>query len=240
MLQSFSFRLPTAQEPGHSAQLLSVHVTKPPHWEKGCLSLSLDRTNNASFPIYIPAPGLDIYTSASQVPDLAGAKERETWIPVYGISDVLNMDAKPLGPRATIHDEVCLSPTVGVESRGREAYRWIPLRGKLMIDTSYYLSEEDWKRNEAAVHERLHTPPNQWDKIAHHPPEGTTIFAIIPCHEIGCNTACQSPPPVLRGENRPIPDVFHDNAEWIARGKALGLELAIKSPTCSEDITAPR
>ncbi len=238
--QSLSFRQPTAQGPEHSAELLSIRLSTPPHWEKGCLSLRLERKNIASFPLYIPLQGLDIYMSASQVPDLAEGKEQESWVPVYGISDLLVLEANPLGPGATIGDEICLSPTVGVASREKRSHRLIPLRGRLRIDASYYMSQENWRSNMATFAQKLHTPADQWDKIPSHPPETTTTLAAIPCHEIGCSTACQSPPPVVRDENLLIPDVVQDNPAWIASGKALGLELAAKSPTCSEDITAPR
>lgn len=219
---------------------LEVRLTKPPQWMNGCLSVSLDRINRSSFPLFLPDMGLYISTSVNELRDDAGMKDGQEWINVYGASDMVSWDATAIAPGATVHEEGCLPPTVFVVNLKKKTRREILLRGRLRIDAYYFLTEKEWQHNKSWHEEMLHISPGQEDKIAHQYPKVVTIFAAIPCREPACGPGCDDPPLILQGENRVLPDVFYLDPDWGARGKRISDELARKSPACSAARPAPR
>jgi hypothetical protein len=229
---------PADQTQNESPGPLQVRITKPLRWEGGCLSVSLDRVNLSSTPLFLPVMGLYISTSASEVGDETGKSDAVRWINVYGAGDLVTWDATSLASDAIAHDEHCLGPTVPVISLERKTRRQMPLRGKLRIDAYYFLTEKDWQENKSRHEEMMRTPPSQWDKISRNDSQVTTVFAAIPCREANCSSGCDSPPLILRGENRAVPDVGF-GPDWKARGKTVSDELAKKSGACSEGDGAP-
>jgi hypothetical protein len=53
----------TSQAHEESSSPLEVRIVKAPQWEKDCLSISLDRINHSSLPLFLPDMGLYISTS---------------------------------------------------------------------------------------------------------------------------------------------------------------------------------
>jgi hypothetical protein len=210
-----------------------VQLSKPLHWVNGCLSISLNRINHSSVPLFLPDMGLYISTSARDASKLSGQQGGQEWINVYGATDIISWEATKIAAGATVHDEDCLNPQVGVVSLKSETRREIPLRGKLRIDACYFLTANEWQQYKSSREQMFRTPPDQWGKIARHDPHVVTIFAAIPCREAGCAPGCDDPPIILHDENRLIPDVAQFNHDWEARGKKVTDELARQFPPCS-------
>jgi hypothetical protein len=227
------FALAQSEQPKQEwSEPFEVRLTKPPEWVAGCLSLSLDRINRSSAPLFLPDMGLYIATSVREVGDQPAAKNAQNWINVYGASDLVSWSAKEIAPSATVHIETCLDPEVAVVSLERRTRRMIPLRGKLRIDAYYYSTEEDWKAYESYHHEMMRTPPVRWNELVRaSDPKVVTVYAAIPCREPRCGPVCDDPPQILHGEKRMIPDVGYIDP---ARGKAIGDELESKSPACGK------
>lgn len=210
-----------------------VHLSKPLQWVNGCLSVSLDRINHSTVPLFLPDMGLYISTPVRDASELTGRQGGQEWINVYGAVDIISWDATKIAAGATVHDEHCLNPQVAVVSLKSETRREIPLRGKLRIDAYYFLTANEWQQYKSSHEQMLRIPPDQWDKIGRHDPQVVTIFAAIPCREAGCAPSCDDPPIILYGENRMIPDVAQFDPDWEARGKTVTDELARQFPACS-------
>jgi len=112
------------------------------------------------------------------------------------------------------------------------------VRGKLRVDAFYFLSKEDWQKS-VSWHNALEDPGER-SKPRPRPerlvPQSSTAYAVIPCHEAGCNAKCRKPPIVLPDETQVVPDIYFFNEKAIARGKAISNRLAGKSQACSEDV----
>ena len=231
----YSAQHQTDQSQAESPSPLDVHLTKPLQWQNGCLSVGLDRTNRSSSTIYIPVMGLYISSSASEVAENGKGKRAEAWINVFGASDILSWDAKPLAPGGTIHEHACLRANVGVVSLKRNSYREIPVSGRLKIQAYYYLTEKDWQKNKARQEATVHVPPEQWKKLERQDPSVISIFSAIPCRDDGCKANCSIPPLIIHGEERSVPDIWSDRKDWNERGKAISEKLAKNAPTCPGD-----
>jgi len=156
---------------------------------------------------------------------------RVRWFNVEGVSDVVVLDAEPLAPGQTKHDDTCLASTVAVVDLKEKTSRQLPLRGKMTISAYYFLSERDWLTNKSQREAMFGTSRNTWPKVLK--PEVTTIIVPIPCRETACKPACDVPPLVREGERQIIPDVVSDEPKWIERGKAVSAELEKLRPSCN-------
>jgi hypothetical protein len=214
-----------------SSPPLEVRLTSPPRWEKGCLLVSLDRINRSSSPIYLTTMGPYFYVALSVSPN--GSEEALNWVNVYGVSDLKSLDAVPLLPASTVHNEFCLAPTIWVVDREKQTHREIPVRGKLRIDASFFPSEAAWRANKESYSKNA-TPPLRPDAPVNVPePDWSRIFAAIPCPpNSDCAGSCEQSPAGLQGESRAVPDVYGLDPEWNVRGRLLTEELNGKFPGC--------
>ncbi len=219
---------------------LMVKLSAAPRRVNGCLDVSMDRTNQSPQAIYIPQMGLQISTSAHEVSEDSEERRGLTWINIYGASDLVSWEAQPLAPGAAIHDHECLGPSIRVANLKKKTRRDIPLRGVLRIDAFYFLTEEDWKKNESQHEEMERTPPAQWNRIVIQNPIDVRIDVKIPCRGEDCASHCDAPPLILPGENRIFPDIWYNAPSMNARGKAVSEELAERFPGCSEPNAGPR
>jgi hypothetical protein len=227
------FSAPMSAQAQKAAQApLEIRLTKHPKWEKGCLSLGVDRVNGSSGPLFLLVNGLYISTSVTEVGNDAGKTDVRQWVNIYGMSDIVNWEASSLAPGATIHDDLCVGPDIAVVSLERKSRRKIPLRGKLRIDAYYFLTEMDWRKYKLQHEEMGRTPPKQWNKIERHDPQVITAFAPIPCLETGCPSGCDIPPFVLHGETSVMPDVSDSLPQYAERGKAISDDIARRRPAC--------
>jgi hypothetical protein len=218
---------------------LALRLTTPPHWEKDCLAIAIDRTNTSSSSLFIPDMGLYISTSVNELSNESSNEGTQGWINVYGASDIVSWEAKELLPGATLHDQRCLYPQVAIVDMKRQSRRAIPLHGKLRIDAYYFLNEESWRLSKSEREAMLHAPAPSSSTKRHYA-SAVTQFASIPCREAGCSPVCNQPPPILHGESRVVPDVFYLKPEWGVRGQKISDELSRKFPDCSESSPSSR
>jgi hypothetical protein len=209
---------------------LELRIRAPLKWKKGCLILSLDRINHASSTLFLPHHGLYIFTSVTEVPNEAGKKNGVEWINVYGLSDIGDWDAEPIAPGKAVHNEYCLAAKAAVVNIEQKTRREIPVRGRLRIDAFYFLTKEDWETNEGQKEEMLKLSDDEVKRMNVLYPQINSIFLLIPCSEVGCAVNCETPPDVLYGEARVVPDVYE---EWDARGRAINEEIDRKSQRCA-------
>jgi hypothetical protein len=72
---------------------------------------------------------------------------------IYGMTDLVSWCAKPIEPGTAVHLDYSFPPAVAVVNLKQETLRESPVRGKLRVEASYFLSEEDWQKNMAWHHE---------------------------------------------------------------------------------------
>jgi hypothetical protein len=216
---------------------LDLRLTMPLRWENGCLVLNLDRINRSSVPLLLTntGPYVDVALNVTTGDDTG--RETIEWVNIYGNSDLINLETTPLTPGAALHNELCLSPTVWIVNLKQETRRELPVRGKLRVLATYFLTEETSKRyrewfygpSTFEADGRPIGPPTEIE------PKQVTIVLPIPCAEIVCSSTCTAPPRGIPGEVRAIPDVYYISAEWGKRGRALTSQLARKYPSCLGD-----
>lgn len=210
---------------------LELRIRAPLKWKKGCLILSVDRINHAPRTHFLPHHGLYIYTSVTEVPNEAGKKNGVEWINVYGFSDIGDWDAEPIAPGKTVHSEYCLAANVAAISEEQKTRREISVRGGLRIDAFYFLTKEDWETNRGQKEEMLKLSDDELKRMNVLYPQMNTIILPVPCSEVpGCTVNCETPPDVLYGEMRVVPDV---DERWDGRGRAINEEIERKSQRCA-------
>src|SRR6266699_4240372 len=144
-----------------SPRPLKVRITRPLLWKNGCLQVSIDRVNRSSNPLFLPAMGLYIASSATLAVTMSRERHKVEWFLVYGASDVLIISAAPLAPGGTEHDDTCVGPTFAVTNTKKKTRREVPLRGKLRIYAYYYLSKQDWLAHKSQSEETSRTAPSK-------------------------------------------------------------------------------
>jgi hypothetical protein len=210
---------------------LEVRVTAPLRWQGDCLNVSIDRIDNASSTLFLPHHGLYIFSSVTEVPNEAGKKNGVEWINVYGLSDLGDWGAEPIAPGETVHSEYCLAANVAVVNQEEKTRREIPIRGRIRIDAFYFLTKEDRETNGGQKDAMLKLSDDEVKRMTVLYPQVNTIFLPVPCAEApGCAAACETPPDVLYGEMRIVPDVYE---EWDERGRAINEEIGRKSQRCA-------
>jgi hypothetical protein len=218
---------------------LVIRLTKPPQWQNDCLSVSVDRINNSSARLFLPMQGLYVQMSVTEVPDEFNTKHgRDEWINVYGLSDLVFPGANPIAPGATVHKDICLSPTIGVVNQRRETHREIPLRGRLRIDAKYFLTEKEAQDYESRPGEMIPASPRQPNEMVLHY-LSARMFVAIPCRRVGCKPSCFTQPLIINGEQHWVPDTLGD-LDWKARGQRINDQLEKKFRACSGAPASPR
>jgi hypothetical protein len=217
-----------------SSRPLEVRITEPLQWKTDCLQISIDRVNRSSNPLFLPAMGLYIDSSAIRAASVSGKLEGLAWGSIYGGHEIIDLSATPLAPDQTVHDDRCLRSTFTITNMKKETRRQVPVRGKLRIHAYYFLSEQDWLTNKSQHEEMLRTPPSKWPKPLKllNPKEATAIVPI-PCRESPCDPNCDSPPIILDGEAQVFPDAATYEREWNERGNTINRELAQTLSPCA-------
>jgi hypothetical protein len=114
----------------------------PPEWRDGCLQLRIDRVNASHSTLYLPGDSPIVVSTWVMRWSNTSAKHGETgWVAVYGVSDIGGIPASPLAPGEARNDNLCINGTVPVANFKQETRRQIPVRGKMRIDSYYFLNE---------------------------------------------------------------------------------------------------
>ena len=215
-----------------SQQPLEIRLTRPLQWVNGCLTVSIDRVNRSTAPLFLPFGGLSIESSVLELTDDTAKDQKEGWRNAYGSSDIIFHEVIRLAPGELRHDDYCVGPTIAVVSMQRESRREVPLRGRLQIYAVYSPAEQDWQISKAQREEMAQTPPAKWKNADRQKPASTMLELSIPCFKAGCATECSEPPVVLEDEKVWVPDISHNSEAYLTRGRALSEELARKFPQC--------
>ena len=210
-----------------TAPMLEIHVNTS-KWVNGCLELTIERVNTSSQAIYIPEwEGTLFFLSTNLIHNNTSKKNEDVWLPIYGLSDMVNFDAHPLGAGAKITDHFCLPETSAVVNEQRKTRRQVALRGHVKIVASYFPNQEDWKSKKAEKETQLPTP---W------PPPSASLLIGVPCSpQSQCATDCKAPPVIMEGERTVIPDVYEFHKNWNDRGKTLADALSRQYPPLCKD-----
>lgn len=200
----------------------------PPEWRNGCLQLRIDRVNASHSTLYLPGDSPIVVSTWVMRWSNTSAKHGETgWVAVYGVSDIGGIPASPLARGEARNDHLCIKGTVPVADLKQETRREIPVRGKIRIDSFYFLNEQEWIAYRAEQEELLRTGSGVWPtKVV---PRIVTLIATIPCAAPRCAPPCDGPPVVLDGEALLVPDVLRYSEGANKRGRAITTELSRSS-----------
>jgi hypothetical protein len=210
---------------------LEVRFAGPLRWENSCLRGGLDIVNRSAGELFLTRMGPYFYVPLDVSKDESKSGDELEWVNIYGVTDIISMEANALAAGSSVHRDFCFQPTVWVVNLSRNARREIPIRAKLRAEVSYFERESGWRRYKGSPgHEREQLQNSRlWSQA----------FAEIPCPKETCDSDCNRPPVGVHGEGRMVPDVGEFLQEMNARGKELTRELARKFPTCSGDSSTP-
>jgi hypothetical protein len=228
-----TFSISSAPHPQQEAPApLEVRFTGPLRWENDCLRGALDIVNHSSGPLFLTSMGPYFYIALDVSKDDSQSGDDLEWVNIYGVTDIITMNANSLAAGSSVHRDFCFQPTVWVVNMRRKTRREIPVRGKLRVDVSYFAGEAEWKRyKDSSGHDtQRSSSPRLWSKA----------FAEIPCPKPTCVSDCNRPPVGIHGEGRLVPDVGEFIPEMNARGKELTEELLRKFPPCSGANKTPK
>lgn len=221
LAQSHSFVAQT-----HLAPMLEIRVSTP-KWVNECLDLTIERVNTSPQTVYLPEwEPVYFFLSTRLIRNDRNGQDKDVWLLFYGLSDIVDYDARefPAGSKTT--DHFCLPERFVVVNQQQKTRRHIDLRGHIKIVASYFPTEEDWKTSKAEQEKHMPTP---W----HSPSASSEI--LVPCSsQSACVANCKAPPPITEGEGIVVPDVFQFHKDWNERGKTLEDTLSRKYSACKD------
>jgi hypothetical protein len=141
------------------------------------LEITIKRANHSKYRILLaptPFEGVEIYSSVVQAKSTLELSGPETWILVYGWSDVIYSKGKTLAPGGQTHDAYYIDESFPVKDIITNKTRQVRLQGRLRILAVFYWR---WGTGKAKLEIQ------------------------IPCSIDSVNTDCLSPPPVFSGEH---------------------------------------
>ena len=156
---------------------LEIKLAKPLSWHDHRLEIAIKRVNHSKYRIILaptPFEGVQIYSTVIQAKSTLDLRGRETWILVYGWSDVTYSEGKTLAPGAQTLDTYYIDESFPVIDMVTDKTRQVRLQGRLRI---------------------LAVFSGRWGTGK------TTLEVQIPCPTDAANTDCLSPPPVFAGEH---------------------------------------
>jgi len=156
---------------------LEIKLAKPLSWHDHRLEIAIKRVNHSKYRILLaptPFEGVEIYSSVIQAKSTLELGGRETWILVYGWSDVINSRGKTLAPGARTHDTYYIDESFPVKDMVTNKTRQVRLQGRLRILAAFF---------------------GRWGT-------GKAMLEVqIPCPTDAVKTDCLSAPPVFAGEH---------------------------------------
>lgn len=204
---------------------LEVRLFERPHWEQDCLALEIARSNRTNETLWLPNMGLYI---DMRVTDSTTGTE---WVNVYGLTDIIDYTAEPLGPGKTRHDPICLPATIAVVDQGKKTRRQLKVSGELQIEALFFVSEQDYLNSRKQREKTFNMSETQRKEMTVPYPQRNLLLIKAPCHEQEPSCACGMPPLLLHGEGRVIPDIYEFHPDWNERGDRVNKKLA-QQPQC--------
>lgn len=155
---------------------LEIKLAKPLSWHDHRLEITIKRVNHSKYRILLaptPFEGVEIYSSVVQAKNTHELSGPETWILVYGWSDVIYSEGKTLAPGAEVQNTYTIEETFPVRDSVTNTTRRVPLQGRIRIVAVFYGRRGTGK---------------------------AALEVQIPCHTDSIIRDCLSPPPVFSGE----------------------------------------
>ena len=115
---------------------LEIKLANPLSWHDHRLEISIKRVNHSKYRILLaptPFEGVQIYSTVNQAKNTLDLRGRETWILVYGWSDVTCSEGKTLAPGAQTHDTYYIDESFPVIDMVTDKTRQVRLQGRLRI-----------------------------------------------------------------------------------------------------------
>jgi hypothetical protein len=156
---------------------LEIKLAKPLSWHNHRLEIAIKRVNHSKYRILLaptPFEGVEIYSSVIQAKSAMELGGRETWILVYGWSDVTYSGGKTLAPGAQTYDTYHIDESFPVKDMVTNKIRQVRLQGRLRILAVFFGRRGTGK---------------------------ATLDVQIPCPTDAANTDCLLPPPIFAGEH---------------------------------------
>jgi hypothetical protein len=203
--------------------MLEIHVNTPT-WINGCLDLTVERVNISTQTIYLPEwEGVTFWLSTKLIHSDPSTKDDKFWLPFYGLSDMVTLDADQLAAGAKTTNHFCLPETFAVVNQQGKTRRQIVVRGHVRIAATYFPTEQDWRTNKAEQEKHM---PTMWRSPS------ASLEIPLPCLPRSECIDCQSPSLITEGERVVVPDVLQFYKDWNERGQALADTLYRKYPAC--------
>jgi hypothetical protein len=185
-------------------QPLEIRLAKPPSWHDHCLEISIKRVNHSKSRLFLPPTpfeGVEIYSSVIQAKSTLELSGRETWIVVYGLSDVIYSEGRTLAPRGEEQNTYCIGETFPVKDMVTNATRQVRLQGRLRILAGYEQKIPKRKINREQQEETTRSTPAKRDDSSSWRSRQAWLEIRIPCSAGVVKTDCSLPPPIFPGEH---------------------------------------
>ncbi len=193
-------------------QPLEIRLAKPPSWHDHCLEITIKRVNHSKSRIFLtPFEGVEIYSSVVQAKSTLELDGPETWIHVYGWSDVIYSEGRTLAPGSEEQNTYCIGETFPVKDILTNATRQIPLQGRLRILAGYE-QKVPKKINREQQEEKTRSTPAKEGNSSRWRSGQVRLEIRIPCPDGVVKTDCLSPPPIFPGEHQWI--IFPEAPVW--------------------------
>jgi hypothetical protein len=201
----FAFSFAWAQESRKSPSELSpasleLKLINSPRWTGNCLELDFERANVSNSPVLLNKvyEGLKIYSSVRDVTNALGQGSGESWMLVYGWTDVVSEPIE-FAPGKKKRTALCIADTFPVKPTGKETFRQVRLQGTLRVVAEYEIPT--WK---GIYHPQLggrETYVRTIDKSGHWTLGEIVMKVPVPCPNGADVSDCSSPPEIFAGEH---------------------------------------
>lgn len=185
-------------------QPLEIRLAKFPSWHDHCLEISIKRVNHSKSRLFLPPSlfeGVEIYSSVTQAKSTLELSGRETWILVYGRSDVIYSEGRTLAPGSEEQNTYCIGETFPVKDMVTNATRQVRLHGRLRILAGYEQKVPKRKINREQQEETTRSTPAKGNDSSSWRSGQVWLEIQIPCSAGVVKTDCLLPPPIFPGEH---------------------------------------
>lgn len=194
------------QEPAKPARRsslapLELKLIRGPQWKDSCLELTIQRTNLSQSSIFLDATyeGIEAYSSVSVASKTIGRGPGETWMLVYGWTDVYVSEPIKLVPGARRQNTLCIAETFPVKETGNEILRQVRVQGKLRIVAGYGIPT--WKIVDQPQGQGRRSYVRTADSPSHWTFGETALEIPVPCPSGVGTLDCLSPAQIFPGEH---------------------------------------
>lgn len=182
---------------------LEIRLAKTPTWHDHYLEITIARLDHSKFRVFLPPTpfeGVEMYASVIHAMSTLELGGEESWILVYGRSDVTESAGTSLAPASEEQNTYYVDDTFPVKDMVTNTIRQVRLQGRLRILAGY---EQEVSKRKIERHQQedgTRTAPMK-EPIQAAGSSGQAVLEIqIPCPVGAANSECLSPPPVFPGE----------------------------------------